>query len=257
MKPYLRNIPFLGLSYVAINFRKPVLRDIRIRRALNLAYNREIMTEKVLRLGDPPAYSLVPPGVANYPGTAKMDFAALPYAARLSKAQWLMREAGYGPDNRLHLEFETIADPDQRRVAAVMQAMLKAIFVDLEIVAVDTGVHIRNMRNGEFDLGAASWFADFNDATNFLDLLRHDSGQNRGRYDNRKVDALLDKAQQETDLTRRSQILLSAEKVALADYPWIPTRYRTTQDMVAPYVKGWVENVRDFNRTRWLWIERR
>jgi hypothetical protein len=31
-------------------------------------------------------------------------------------------------------------------------------------------------------------------------------------------------------------------------------RYRVTQDLVQPYVKGWVDNVRDLNRTRWLWI---
>lgn len=255
MKPYMRNIPFLGLSYVAINMRRPPLDDVRIRRALNLAYNREVMTGKVLRLGDPPAYNYVPPGVANFPNTARMDFANLPYPQRLDKARWLMQQAGFGPNARLHLTYEMIADPDQRRIAAVMQAMLKPVYIDLEITPVDSAVHFRNLQNGQYDLGAASWFADFNDATNFLDLFRHDSGNNNAKYNNPKLDALLDQAQQQTDLKKRGQILLAAEKVALADYPWIPTRFRTTQDLVAPYVKGWVENVRDFNRSRWLWLD--
>ncbi|HEY1707507.1 MAG TPA: peptide ABC transporter substrate-binding protein [Rhizomicrobium sp.] len=255
MAPYLHTIPFLGLSYVAINFRHPPLNDVRVRRALNLAYNREVMTEKVLRLGDPPAYSFLPPGIANFPGGAEMDFAHLPYADRIAKARWLMERAGFGTDNRLHLAFETIADPDQKRIAAVMQAMLKQIYIDLEIVPVDAAVHYRNLQQGTFDLAGASWFADFNDATNFLDLLRHDSGNNFSKYDNPKFDTLLDKAQQETDLEERGRILLAAERIALADYPWIPTRFRTTQDIVAPYVKGWIENVRDFNRSRWLWLD--
>src|SRR6185312_12791877 len=139
---------------------------------------REIVTQKVLRLGDPPAYAFVPPGIANFPNTAKMDFASLPYTKRLDKARWLMTQAGYGPDNRLHLTYEMISDPDQKRIAAVMQAMLKPIYVDIEILPVDSAVHYRNLQNGDFDLGAASWFADFNDATNFLDLFRHDSGNN-------------------------------------------------------------------------------
>ncbi len=255
MANYVRNIPFLGLSYVLINFRRPPLNDVRVRRALNLAYNREVMTQKVLRLGDPPAYNFLPPGIANYQNTARLDFVAMPYAKRLEKARWLMSQAGFGPDNRLHLSYELIADPDQKRIAAVMQAMLKQIYVDLDIVPVDAPIHSRNLRQGDFDLGAAAWFADFNDATNFLDLFRSRSGNNRGKYSNPKFDALIDAAQQETDLKRRGDILLAAEKVALKDYPWIPTRFRTTQDLVAPYVKGWVENVRDFNRTRWLWIE--
>jgi oligopeptide transport system substrate-binding protein len=255
MKAYMRTIPFLGLSYVAINFKHPPLNDVRVRRALNLAYNREVMTEKVLRLDDPPAYSFVPPGIANFPGGAQMDFVHVPYPQRLDKARWLMNRAGYSADNRLHLTFETISDSDQKRIAAVMQAMLKQIYVDLEIVPVDAAVHYRNLQQGQFDLAGASWFADFNDATNFLDLFRHDSGNNNGKYSNPGFDALLDKAQQETDVKARGRILLDAEKVALADYPWIPTRFRTTQDLVAPYVKGWVENVRDFNCTRWLWLD--
>jgi len=255
MKAYMRNIPFLGLSYVDINFKRPPLNDVRVRRALNLAYNREIVTQKVLKLGDPPAYNFVPPGVANFPNTAKMDFASMPYEKRLEKARWLMNQAGYGADNRLHLTYEMVSDPDQKRIAAVMQAMLRQIYVDIEIQPTDAGIHNRNMENGDFDLGAASWFADFNDATNFLDLFRHDSGNNNGKYNNPKFEALLNQAQQETDIKRRGEILLAAEKIALADYPWIPTRFRTTQDLVAPYVKGWIENVRDFNRTRWLWIE--
>jgi len=257
IRPYMHNIPFLGLSYVAMNERHPPLNDRRVRRALNLAYDREVMTRKVLRLGDPPAYNYVPPGIANYPNTARMDFINLPYAQRLEKARWLMQQAGFGPDNRLHLTYETINDPDQKRMAAVIQAMFRAIFVDLEIVPVDTPTHFRNLQNGEFDLGAASWFADFNDASNFLDLFRKGAGNNLGRYDNPRVDALLDRAQQEPDLKKRGEILLAAEKIALNDYAWLPTRFRTTQDLVAPYVKGWIENVRDFNRTRWLWIEGR
>jgi oligopeptide transport system substrate-binding protein len=255
MKAYMHNIPFLGLSYVAMNFRRPPLNDVRVRRALNLAYNREVMTTKVLKLGDPPAYNYVPPGIANYPNIARMDFARMPYAQRLEKARWLMSEAGFGPDNRLHLNYETIADPDQKRIAAVLQAMLRQIYVDLDITPVDFATHSRNMQNAEFDLGAAAWSADFNDATNFLDLFRTRSGNNLSKYRNPKFDALLDQAQQETDLKHRGEILLRAEKLALADYPWIPTRFRTTQDLVAPYVKGWIENARGFNRTRWLWIE--
>jgi len=64
----------------------------------------------------------------------------------------------------------------------------------------------------------------------------------------------LARAQQEPDLKRRGAALLAAEKIALKDYPWLPWRFRKTQDLVQPYVKGWVDNVRDYHRTRWLWI---
>jgi len=248
--------PFLGLSYISINLRHPPLNDLRVRRALNLAFNREIVTEKVLRLGEPPAYGIVPPGTAKYPGEQSYDFRPLPPAERLAKAKWLMTQAGYGPDNPLRLVFETFDEPNNKRVAAVFQAMLRDIWVYVDIVAIDSGVHGRNMISGNYDLGAASWFADFNDASNFLDLLRSDAGNNYGGYKNPAFDAMLNAAQMEPDAKRRGQLLAAAERLALRDYPWIPMRFRTTQDLVQPYVKGWVDNYRDLHRTRWLWLER-
>ncbi len=247
--------PFLGLSYVSINQRHPPLDDVRVRRALNLALDRETITSKVLRLGEPPAYSIVPPSVANYPRGAALDFRTVPFAQRLTKAQWLMRQMGYGPENHLRLTFETFDEPNNKRIAAVMQAMMHQIWVDLDIVAIDAAVHGRNMQQGNYDLGQASWFADFDDASNFLDLLRSDSGNNYGHYNNPRFDATLNAAQLEPDAVKRGSLLQKAELIALGDYPWIPTRFRTTQDLVQPYVKGWVDNARDLNRSRWLWID--
>jgi oligopeptide transport system substrate-binding protein len=250
----LHSTQFIGMSYIDMNEKHPPFNDARLREALNLAVNREVITDKVLRFGDKAAYAVVPPNVANFPGSAQMDFAAMPYPARIAKARALMAQLGYGPGNRFHTTLSTPFSPDNRRVAAVLQAMLSQIYVDIDIITADESVHYRALQEGEYDLASASWFADFNDASNFLDLLRHDSGNNDSKYDNLKFDAALDAAQQEPDAAKRGQLLLAAENIALKDYPWIPLRWRMTQDLVQPYVKGWVENDRQFNATRWLWL---
>ena len=51
-----------------------MFRDKRLREVLNLAYNRERLLNQIRRIGEPPAYSFVPPGIANYPHTAVMAF---------------------------------------------------------------------------------------------------------------------------------------------------------------------------------------
>lgn len=256
-RPQLRSVPFLGVSYVDINLRHWPLSDVRLREALNLALDRETLTAKVLRFGEAPAYSIVPPHVANYPGPARMSFATLPFPARLARARMLMAQLGFGPNHHFHTTYETTGSADSNRIAAVLQWMWKQIYVDMDIVVTDENVHYRNMQQGTYDLGGASWIADFNDATNFLDLLRHDSGNNNGGYNNPKFEALLDAAQNEPDGAKRGQLLLSAEKLALQDYPWIPMRYLMTQDLVQTTVKGWIENARQVNRSRWLWVDRR
>jgi oligopeptide transport system substrate-binding protein len=86
--------------------------------------------------------------------------------------------------------------------------------------------------------------------------VRCDGGNNYGHYCNPKVDALLDKANQEPDIKQRGVLLRQAEDMALKDYAWLPMRFASTPDLVEPYVKGWIANARDINRTRWLWIDR-
>ena len=165
-----------------------------------------------------------------------------------------MREAGFGPSNRAHVVYEAASDPDSKRSAAAFQSMLRQIYVDVDIAQSDVQVHFANLRNHEFDLAAASWIADFDDASNFLDILRSDSGLNYGSYKNPAYDALLNKAQLEPDAKVRGGLLDRAEQMALDDYPWVPVRFLVTRDLVQPYVKGWVANIRDVNRTRWLWV---
>ena len=247
--------PYLAVAYVAFNLHRKPFDDARVREAINLAYNREAVVSKILQLGEPPAYSIVPPNVANYPGGAAIPFRALGYPARLARAQMLMVAAGYGPNNRLRTTYATTTNPDNRRIAAAFQSMMKPIYVDIDIVISDVQIQYHKLDVQDFDLGAASWIADFNDAMDFLGLFRSTSGKNYGRYSNPRVDSLLGRADQEKDARARGQLLLQAEKLILADFVWVPTRFLNVTDLVQPYVKGWVTNIRDFNRTRWLSLE--
>ncbi len=252
MPGIVHTAPALGLSYVSINLRRPPLNDIRVRRALNLALDREILVDKVLKLGERGAYSIVPPGVPSYPFGPQMPIRTLTAVERLAKAQWLMNQAGFCPDRHLSLVYETFEEPNNRRIAAVLQAMMRPIWVDIDVRAMDASAHASNLKQGDYDLGAASWFADFDDASNFLDLLRPSSGNNYGGYRNPLFVTLLDAAQDEPDAVKRTDLLRQAEATALNDYPWIPVRFRVSQNLVQPYVKGWVDNPRDIHLARWL-----
>jgi oligopeptide transport system substrate-binding protein len=181
----------------------------------------------------------------------------MPYPARIEKARALMREMGYGPQHLLHLTYATSTNPDQRRSAAVIQQMFRKIYVDMTISSVEIAQHLARMQQHDFDIANASWIADFNDASNFLDLLRTGGDNNYGSYSNPEFDALMDKAQQTADLKERGKLMEQAEQLALKDYAWLPCYFLLTMDIVQPWVKGWVPNIRGFNRTRWLSIEGR
>jgi oligopeptide transport system substrate-binding protein len=247
-------MPSLALAYLPINLKDPALADIRVRRALNLAYDREAVTAKVLKLNETPAYSYVPPQLGR--GGPQMDFQSLPMPARVALARKLMQDAGYGPFNKLSLTYLTPGNPDNKRLAAVFQAMARQIFVDLRIVTADYPLVLRALRQGQYQLAYTNWLADFSDVTNFLDLLRTGSPGNYAGYQNPKFDATMAAAQKEPDPARRAALLQGAHRIALADMPWVPIRFLSQTEAVGPRVGGYVQNPWDFNRSRWLWIKK-
>ncbi len=248
--------PTLIIEYISVNFDRPELADVRVREALSMALDRETIINQIIRLGNPAAYSMIPPGMANYPGAVKMPYADLPQDERLSRAQELMQEAGFGPDNHLSVGLAVrSASADARRVPAAIQQMWREIYVDLEIEQSDAAVFYALMQEHDFDTGIAGWVADFNDASNFLDLLRTGNSNNYGQYSSPAYDTLLDQAQNETDLEERGQILSQAEEIALRDHGWIPMFFHVTTPLVHTYIGGWRNNVIDRNRTRWVTID--
>jgi oligopeptide transport system substrate-binding protein len=252
----LKAEPSLTVSYVSINVRKKPFEDIRIREALNLAYDRETMATKILKLGELPAYGMVPPGTANYPGRAALRFKDMAPSARLTRAEGLMRAAGYGPGRTLHVTFSTTTNAITKRTLAPIQEMWKKIYVDVEFVPSDTPANYQKLARGDFELGSAVWVGDFDDASNFLDVLRTGAGNNYGRYSSRAYDAALDAADKERDSTKRGVLLTQAEQIMLDDYPLVFARFGVTTALVQPYVKGWIANNKEINRTRWLSLQR-
>ena len=251
----IRQTPTLAIDYVVFNEKRKPFGDVRVREALDLAFDRDVLTNRIYRLGEVPAYNIVPPGVANYPGGVEQPFRSLAYPDRVKRAQELMRAAGYGPENYLRTTYATSSQGDARRTAVAMQAMWKAIYVDLEIVQSETQVNFTKLREGDFDIGAGSWAADFSDASNFLMLMTTGNAQNYARYSNPSLDALFAQAEAESDTATRGEILRQVEKMAIDDHVWITRNFRANRTIVQPYVKGWVANARDMNRTRWLSLD--
>ena len=142
-----------------------------------------------------------------------------------------MQDAGFGPFNKLTLNYATTGNPDSKRLAAVFQAMARQIYVDVRISVSDYALELRALRLGQYQLGYATWLADFDDASNFLDLLKSDSPGNYAGYRNPKFDAALEAAEREPDTGKRAPLLKSAERIALADLPWLPIRFLSQSEV--------------------------
>jgi oligopeptide transport system substrate-binding protein len=250
-------VPQLILDMIAVNLEKKPFDDIRVRTALNLAINREAITGKIVPVGYVPAYNLIPPDIANYPGGNALFFKSMPYPERTAKAQQLMRQAGFGPGKRLRTTYmiRSTAAGYYRAVAAALQQMFALIYVDISIIPTDAQVFYKQIQEQDFEMSQPGWQADFDDASNFLDLFRTGGGNNWGAYSNPAFDRMLNAAQNDPDIQSRGLKLAAAERILLEDQAFMPLFFWVSGNLVRPYVKGWVSNDMDIHRSRWISID--
>lgn len=254
----IRIAPYLNTRYVIMNTRRPPFDDTRVRRAISLAIDREMITEKILRAGDLPAYELVPPGISNYPATAALRFRGGEMETRRAEARRLLAEAGYDGANPLRVTYNFIQETDSRRMAVALQDMWTQIGVEVEAHGQEKKVHFNQIRLRDFDMGEGNWIADYDDAGTYLFLLLSTSGQmNSTGYNNPEFDRLVAAADRKRDPAARGRLLAQAEQVMLDDSPLAPIFHGVSRALVHGYVKGWEDNISNVHRTRWIRLERR
>jgi oligopeptide transport system substrate-binding protein len=256
MPGYARPNLWLLTSYLTLNTHDPgPLKDRRVRRALSLAIDREFLTGKLLRAGQQPAYGFVPPGTANALATARPAWASLSLAERQSAARRLLAEAGYGPGRPLKIELASSSAGENILLAQAVQADWRTIGVEAKITQAESQILFADLRLRNFQTAVVSWVADYDDPMTFLALFRSDTGaQNYGDYRSATYDSLLNAADAEADAGKRAAILARAEQVLLDDEGVAPVYFGVSRALVNPRVTGWVDNLENSHRARWLCV---
>lgn len=244
--------PFAGLYYYVINSSKPPFDNANVRKALSMAVNREVIGPQILGTGELPAYSWVPPGMANYGDPATVDWKDLPYGDKVAEAKKLLGGEGFNSSNPLKLQLRYNTNENHKRIAVAVAAMWKPLGIEVELFNTETKVHYGDLKQGILEIARAGWLADYNDADNFLNLLKSGVNYNYGRWSNAEYDGLIDKANATTDMKMRAGILRQAEQIALDETAAIPIYYYLARNVVSPKVKGFENNAFDIHRTRWL-----
>lgn len=251
----VRTAPYLGLTFIAVNHGHEALADRRVRRALAMAVDREVLAGDVLGSGERPALSLVPPGTDNYGEPARFEWADWPAERRAERARELMASAGYGPGNPLTLTLRHPVSDNLRRIAIAVQSMVSAAGFELELVTAETAIHYARLQSGDFDLGIARWLAVYSDPQTFTLLLESKTvANNFGGFSNARYDELTGRASRTADVAERAEYLRRAERLALREGGLIPLYHHASRNLVAPRVGGWQDNNLDVHRSRYLSI---
>ena len=255
---YVHVRQYIATFYLAFNTHDvPALRDPRVRQALSMAIDRSFITEKLLRAGQASAYAFVPPGVADYRAGPSVAWAGWSFERRQVEARRLLAQAGFGPSHPLSIALTLPNTPDPMLYTPAIQADWKAVGVKASLVLNEAQVAFDAYKNRDFQVGLASWIGDYNDPMTFLALMQSQTGQqNYGDYANPAYDALLAKADHEVDVAARADDLAQAEQIMLRDAAVAPLYFTVSRNLVAPGITGWVDNITDIHRARYLCMKR-
>lgn len=248
----LRIAPYLGSYFYGFNLSQPPFKDKpKLRQALAMAIDREVIVGKVMSGVALPAYSYVPPGVWNYTPQVPV-WAAWPREQKLAEARRLYAEAGYTREKPLKMELRYNTHEDHKRIAVVMAAMWKQwLGVETRLVNEEFKVFLQNRKQRRItQLFRSAWISDYDDATSFLDLPTSTHGRNDSVYRNPEYDALLQQAAATADIAARRARLEEAERLLMRDLPVLPIYVYVSKHLVKPWVAGWQDNSYDYHYSK-------
>jgi oligopeptide transport system substrate-binding protein len=249
----VKNAPMLGLRFYTLQTQNPVMKDVRVRKALSMVIDRDILAQKVTADGQSPAYGLI---VKGMDGAAMdvYDWAQWPMARKVEEARKLLAEAGVKPGTKYVFSYNT--SEYHKKMAIFAQSEWKTkLGINIELEAMEFKVLVKKRHDGDFQIARDGFIADYNDATNLLALVRCDSDQNNNKHCDRKAEEIINQAEQSDDPGKRKGMLTQATRMIMDAYPIIPLVQYSLPRLVKSYVGGYsLQNAQDRFRSKDLYI---
>lgn len=255
LKDEMKLYPLFGSYYYHFRCDKPPFDNVKLRRALSLAVDRDYLADKIWNNTMFAAYSLVPPGISGYQ-TRYYDFKDMSQLDREEEAKKLMTELGYGPEKPLKLEIRYNTGENHKNNAVAVADMFKRIHVETSLINTDGKTHYDYLKQkGDYDLARAGWSGDYKDPESFIALGQTNNSNNYSVYSNKEADSYLEQAALEPDAAKRNELLGKAEEVMLRENPMLVMFYYGARELVAKKVRGFEPNPLQIHPTRWMWID--
>jgi len=249
----VRNAPMLGIRYYSFQTQSPAFKDVRVRKALTMVIDRDILGQRVTADGQSPLYGLIVKGMEGA-DMAEYDWTKWPMAKKVEEAKKLLAEAGVKPGTKYTFSYNT--SEYHKKMAIFAQSEWKTkLGINIELEAMEFKVLLKKRHDGAFQMARNGFIADYNDATNFLALVRCDSDQNNNFNCNRKAEEIINHAEQSDDPGKRKALLTQATQMIMEDYPIVPLVQYSLPRLVKSYVGGYsLQNAQDRFRSKDLYI---
>ena len=230
--------------FLYLNNDDPAMSNENIRKAVQLGFDRESFVNTVLNDGSEPAHGYVPPGMSS--GSGEKTFRevvgdTVPEASpEEARSYWRqgVEELGEEPTLTLLVSDESTS----RDTGTFLQSQLQEnLGAEVEVEVVPFDALLDREEEGDYQMAASQWIADYDDPINFLDLWTSDSGVNDINFENEEYDRLVNGALTEEDEERRTEMLAEAERILVGEQAALaPVYYSGTSYLINPDVRNYV-----------------
>ncbi|UKN00378.1 ABC transporter substrate-binding protein [Paracrocinitomix mangrovi] len=226
--------PQLSTTYLEFNMNTPVLKNKKVRQALNMAINRKKLVEKIMKnqayeIGK---FGITPPLPKIFTDYDFEGIEDLSYVYNPEEAKKLLAEAGYpNGKNFPTLSFQFRVGNDHYLIASEIQNQLKsALNINIEIEGVEFNKLIENQAMGSADIFRSTWFGDYPNPETFLinayggivpESMDEPSYLNSARYMNPAFDEAYERGSKTANKEESLKAFAEAEKILMEDPPFI------------------------------------
>lgn len=236
--------PLLCTYLYEVNTAKAPFDNEKVRRALSLALDRNIITDKILQQGQTPAYIFTPPFINGAEKMKNPEWASWDQKKRNEEAIKLLKEAGY--DNSKPLNFNLLynTSDNHKKLAIAVQSIWKKNLqgiVNINLENQEWKTYLDSRHQGNFQMARAGWCADYNEASTFLNYYLSNSANNTAFYKSKAYDDLIAsafKAQTDAD---RAEVYAKAEAQLEKDTAMVPVYHYVQPRLIKPWVKGFAD----------------
>ena len=238
---HLAHGPSLSTYYIVFNHALPLLgNNLKLRRAMSLAYDRETMNKLFYNNTSLLAQSILPPGLAGY----QADYVN-PYGAYdVSKAKQLLAEAGYpGGQGLPVITLDTPNTTRFRQLSEHFARCMQAIGIKVKVVPNPWPELLRKVNKKACMLHASAWVADYPDALQMLQLFygpNKNSSFNGSNFDNQAYNVLYERASVMADSPARTQLYEQMNQMAAEQVPMIYTVHKTVHILHHSWLKNYI-----------------
>ena len=229
----------LNVGYLAYNTQQAPFDKVEVRKALNMAINKQAILDSVFQGAGKIAKNPIPPTMWSYNDAVQDD----PYDPDAAKK--MLEDAGVLPLSMKiwAMPVQRPYNPNARRMAELMQADFAKVGVEAEIVSYEWGEYLKLSREVDRD-GALllGWTGDNGDPDNFLAvLLGCDAvgGQNRAQWCYKPFDDIIQKAKVISDQAERTKLYEEAQVIFKEQAPWATIAHSVVFMPMLTSVKGY------------------